>query len=211
MRPLNPQTQQSMMQPPPQMQQAPRTMIPQLTPHLAPNQLQQQSQIPQQTPGQHNQLHQMQQLTLVQQQQSTVAQSNTQQQQKPQNFFHPQSQLPIHPMHHLPHNSINQTPRTSLSSSNNKSEENNTSVVSQSSAQIQANKLLEEIKVSKANEQSNASLLGDSLDNINIPEFEGFEKALTDDSKSDSLFSSCLLYTSPSPRDKRQSRMPSSA
>ena len=25
------------------------------------------------------------------------------------------------------------------------------------------------------------------------------------------LFSSCLLYTSPSPRDKRQSRMPSSA
>ena len=26
-----------------------------------------------------------------------------------------------------------------------------------------------------------------------------------------SLFSSCLLYTSPSPRDKRQSRMPSSA
>ena len=193
MRPLNPQTQQSMMQPPPQMQQAPRTMIPQLTPHLAPNQLQQQSQIPQQTPGQHNQLHQMQQLTLVQQQQSTVAQSNTQQQQKPQNFFHPQSQLPIHPMHHLPHNSINQTPRTSLSSSNNKSEENNTSVVSQSSAQIQANKLLEEIKVSKANEQSNASLLGDSLDNINIPEFEGFEKALTDDSKSDSLFSSAFL------------------
>ena len=26
-----------------------------------------------------------------------------------------------------------------------------------------------------------------------------------------SLFQSCLLYTSPSPRDKRQSRMPSSA
>ena len=25
------------------------------------------------------------------------------------------------------------------------------------------------------------------------------------------LFSGCLLYTSPSPRDKRQSRMPSSA
>ena len=25
------------------------------------------------------------------------------------------------------------------------------------------------------------------------------------------VFSSCLLYTSPSPRDKRQSRMPSSA
>ena len=29
--------------------------------------------------------------------------------------------------------------------------------------------------------------------------------------KDDSLFSYCLLYTSPSPRDKRQSRMPSSA
>ena len=28
---------------------------------------------------------------------------------------------------------------------------------------------------------------------------------------SDSAFASCLLYTSPSPRDKRQSRMPSSA
>ena len=28
---------------------------------------------------------------------------------------------------------------------------------------------------------------------------------------SDELISSCLLYTSPSPRDKRQSRMPSSA
>ena len=26
-----------------------------------------------------------------------------------------------------------------------------------------------------------------------------------------SLYSDCLLYTSPSPRDKRQSRMPSSA
>ena len=29
--------------------------------------------------------------------------------------------------------------------------------------------------------------------------------------KFDVLVSSCLLYTSPSPRDKRQSRMPSSA
>ena len=27
----------------------------------------------------------------------------------------------------------------------------------------------------------------------------------------ETLFSDCLLYTSPSPRDKRQSRMPSSA
>ena len=30
-------------------------------------------------------------------------------------------------------------------------------------------------------------------------------------SKSPATFYSCLLYTSPSPRDKRQSRMPSSA
>ena len=37
---------------------------------------------------------------------------------------------------------------------------------------------------------------------------EQFEKALNDDSE---LQSDCLLYTSPSPRDKRQSRMPSSA
>ena len=29
--------------------------------------------------------------------------------------------------------------------------------------------------------------------------------------KFDSVFYACLLYTSPSPRDKRQSRMPSSA
>ena len=28
---------------------------------------------------------------------------------------------------------------------------------------------------------------------------------------SEALYNSCLLYTSPSPRDKRQSRMPSSA
>ena len=28
---------------------------------------------------------------------------------------------------------------------------------------------------------------------------------------SDAQFNTCLLYTSPSPRDKRQSRMPSSA
>ena len=30
-------------------------------------------------------------------------------------------------------------------------------------------------------------------------------------SEGDALYMSCLLYTSPSPRDKRQSRMPSSA
>ena len=34
---------------------------------------------------------------------------------------------------------------------------------------------------------------------------------LADDQKVSFEISSCLLYTSPSPRDKRQSRMPSSA
>ena len=40
----------------------------------------------------------------------------------------------------------------------------------------------------------------------NIKELPGL-----DDLKSTGLLDSCLLYTSPSPRDKRQSRMPSSA
>ena len=142
-----------------------------------------------QTSGQQqNQLQQMQQQTSVHQQQTPLPQQKQQ-----NNFLHPQSQLPFHPMHQLPHNSMNQTPRASLSS-NNKTEESNTSTVPQLPAQVQANKLLEDqLKVSKANEQSNPSLLGDSLDNINIPEFESFEKALTDDSKTDSLFSSAFL------------------
>ena len=36
------------------------------------------------------------------------------------------------------------------------------------------------------------------------------DRVISDWSKVD-IYSSCLLYTSPSPRDKRQSRMPSSA
>ena len=34
---------------------------------------------------------------------------------------------------------------------------------------------------------------------------------VADEKAVDALFNNCLLYTSPSPRDKRQSRMPSSA
>ena len=39
-----------------------------------------------------------------------------------------------------------------------------------------------------------------------------YSDIITDEAvSSKGLFSTCLLYTSPSPRDKRQSRMPSSA
>ena len=47
------------------------------------------------------------------------------------------------------------------------------------------------------------SILGNG-DTLRIVDLEGNQAA-------DTLFYSCLLYTSPSPRDKRQSRMPSSA
>ena len=46
----------------------------------------------------------------------------------------------------------------------------------------------------------NDDLFGDANDNV----LEGF-------SGIDELFGCCLLYTSPSPRDQRGSRMPSSA
>ena len=48
-----------------------------------------------------------------------------------------------------------------------------------------------------------------------ISQLDAFAQALSDGSNNPVLASSealrCLLYTSPSPRDKRQSRMPSSA
>ena len=51
--------------------------------------------------------------------------------------------------------------------------------------------------------------------NPQIKPFEGFNQIHTDIHKNIDgnfqLFLGCLLYTSPSPRDKRQSRMPSSA
>ena len=40
------------------------------------------------------------------------------------------------------------------------------------------------------------------------PSFEEFEKA---EPSNGSIYSTCLLYTSPSPRDAHESRMPSSA
>ena len=39
---------------------------------------------------------------------------------------------------------------------------------------------------------------------------DGFVKRVLSEHEQ-ALFTNCLLYTSPSPRDKRQSRMPSSA
>ena len=50
-----------------------------------------------------------------------------------------------------------------------------------------------------------ANALGEKLNVWGIVQDESY--AL----KIEKLFSPCLLYTSPSPRDKRQSRMPSSA
>ena len=48
-----------------------------------------------------------------------------------------------------------------------------------------------------------------------IHEFKNADAAQSEgcvyDDENQTLFISCLLYTSPSPRDKRQSRMPSSA
>ena len=48
------------------------------------------------------------------------------------------------------------------------------------------------------------------VENIPTHEVPQYEDALVLDEKAN-VFKTCLLYTSPSPRDKRQSRMPSSA
>ena len=45
----------------------------------------------------------------------------------------------------------------------------------------------------------------------NITQNEFIETALAVENVFDGEYMTCLLYTSPSPRDKRQSRMPSSA
>ena len=46
---------------------------------------------------------------------------------------------------------------------------------------------------------------------INMPKLTGLEFLRTLKVAPKVIITSCLLYTSPSPRDKRQSRMPSSA
>ena len=47
---------------------------------------------------------------------------------------------------------------------------------------------------------------GDGDDNVNLAQQIGSDQGLTDDQ-----LQGCLLYTSPSPRDRTRSRMPSSA
>ena len=56
---------------------------------------------------------------------------------------------------------------------------------------------------------SSSEALAEELGN-DIPRFTDFEEAL-EQTKPDAVSISCLLYTSPSPRDAHESRMPSSA
>ena len=61
---------------------------------------------------------------------------------------------------------------------------------------------------------SGTDLLGVVLPDLQNPFFEEVEDALrlaAEENKLLSLVSTCLLYTSPSPRDRTRSRMPSSA
>ena len=51
--------------------------------------------------------------------------------------------------------------------------------------------------------------LGLAIPNWNHKNLTSYEADLTDKDQTKNI--ACLLYTSPSPRDKRQSRMPSSA
>ena len=51
----------------------------------------------------------------------------------------------------------------------------------------------------------------DANGNTTLQSYESFEGRVPSHLLSSPFFLSCLLYTSPSPRDKRQSRMPSSA
>ena len=49
-------------------------------------------------------------------------------------------------------------------------------------------------------------ILSECIDSLLRTNFESFEIIVVDNASSD-----CLLYTSPSPRDRQKSRMPSSA
>ena len=51
----------------------------------------------------------------------------------------------------------------------------------------------------------------DSLYNLNLLTKKSFEKFIDVKKRFDANLYSCLLYTSPSPRDRTRSRMPSSA
>ena len=52
---------------------------------------------------------------------------------------------------------------------------------------------------------------GHQIANRLTAEIMGLKQAIKNAADAQALMGTCLLYTSPSPRDKRQSRMPSSA
>ena len=66
------------------------------------------------------------------------------------------------------------------------------------------------IAYKKQPEVSNTIKKGTQNDSWN-ERSENMERAVIIEKNPEALLQSCLLYTSPSPRDKRQSRMPSSA
>ena len=53
--------------------------------------------------------------------------------------------------------------------------------------------------------------IDDSIEGTDDIDNDGLPNYLDTDSNGNGISDTCLLYTSPSPRDKRQSRMPSSA
>ena len=56
----------------------------------------------------------------------------------------------------------------------------------------------------------NFDVLSDRLKDVNA-DIQGYQVALGSKKGTATMYLSCLLYTSPSPRDQRGSRMPSSA
>ena len=60
--------------------------------------------------------------------------------------------------------------------------------------------------------QTNEKLISQSIDNLNLNIFSNEGEKLFAIQSPNSIYSKdCLLYTSPSPRDRQKSRMPSSA
>ena len=72
-------------------------------------------------------------------------------------------------------------------------------------AAVYLNNKLSEVKESSGLDEKRAAI----ITALNIT--NEYLKNLSDVSKDESINKSCLLYTSPSPRDREKSRMPSSA
>ena len=69
-----------------------------------------------------------------------------------------------------------------------------------------------ENEIEKINNYLRSQAEPDYVDEIlNFVDEKEVEQNLIDGENQDELYSSCLLYTSPSPRDRTRSRMPSSA